>query len=616
MSALAGLSAAILPPELGGPDPEAIERLLSGHLRRMPPVSRAGVRLGATALDWSARLRTGHSLRALDPERRAALLRGVAGLNPGLGLAVEGLKGLVALVHGADSHADSMRARAGARPPARPDPHLDVTPASECNGHTRCDTVVVGSGAGGALAALALARAGHSVLVIEEGRRWSVDDFRRRHPLERFGELYRDGGTTIALGRPPIALPIGRGVGGTTLVNSGTCYAPPPAVRQAWQASGVRLAEPEALARRLHEVRTLLGIAPVPAAVMGRNGELALAGAQALGWRSGPLYRNAPGCGGCCQCSIGCPRNAKAGVHLNALPAACGEGARIVSEGWVERVMVEDGHARGVMVRAPNGRRLRIEAARVVVAAGATETPPLLRRSGLGRHPALGRHLSIHPAVGVAGRFAEPVVAWEGVLQSAGIEELHHDRGILIEATSTPPGMGSLVLPGLGEPLLREIAAASHLATLGAMVADGPVGRVMGRRRGATLIWYPLARETAGRLVEAMAAMARVLFAAGAHEVITGVPGVPPLRPGDDPRATLRAVDPRLLHLAAFHPSGTARAGADPATSPVDPDGRLRGTRGVWVSDASILPTSPTVNPQISIMTLALGVGENASQST
>jgi choline dehydrogenase-like flavoprotein len=614
MSALGSLSAAILPPEHGGPDPDAMARLLAAHLARMPRSTRAGVHAGAAALDWTARVRTGHSLRALDPDRRASLLRAIARLHPGIGLGVEGLKGLVALAHGADSHADSMRARASARPPARTDPRLDVTPAGQCNGVIRCDTVVVGSGAGGALAALALVRAGHSVVIVEEGRRWSVTDFRQRHPLERFGELYRDGGATVALGRPPIALPMGRGVGGTTLVNSGTCYPPPGEVRRAWHASGVRLAEPEALERRLAEVQALLDVAPVPSAVMGRNGELALAGAQALGWRAGPLRRNAPGCGGCCQCSIGCPRNAKAGVHLNALPAACAEGGRIVSEGLVERVMVENGQARGVLVRAAGGRRLRIDASRVVVAAGATETPPLLRRSGLGHHPALGRHLSIHPAVGVAGRFSERVVAWEGVLQSAGVEELHEDRGILIEATSTPPGMGSLVLPGIGEELLREIEDAPHLATLGAMVADGPTGRVIGRRRGATLIWYSLARETAARLIEAMAAMARVLFAAGAHEVITGVPGVPALKPADDARTVLQATDPRLLHLAAFHPGGTARAGGDPATAPVDPDGRLRGTPGVWVSDASILPSSPTVNPQISIMALALGVGENAGR--
>jgi len=69
----------------------------------------------------------------------------------------------------------------------------------------------------------------------------------------------------------------------------------------------------------------------------------------------------------------------------------------------------------------------------------------------------------------------------------------------------------------------------------------------------------------------------------------------------------------RRLRLAAFHPSGTAAAGSDPGRHPVDPEGRLRGVEGVWVADGSILPSCPGVNPQISIMALAAGVGEAAS---
>jgi choline dehydrogenase-like flavoprotein len=72
----------------------------------------------------------------------------------------------------------------------------------------------------------------------------------------------------------------------------------------------------------------------------------------------------------------------------------------------------------------------------------------------------------------------------------------------------------------------------------------------------------------------------------------------------------LRSADPRSLHLAAFHPTGTAAAGADEQLCPVDATGRLRGTDGVWIADASILPSSPEVNPQLSIMALALGVAE------
>ena len=70
--------------------------------------------------------------------------------------------------------------------------------------------------------------------------------------------------------------------------------------------------------------------------------------------------------------------------------------------------------------------------------------------------------------------------------------------------------------------------------------------------------------------------------------------------------------DPRQLHLAAFHPTGSARAGADAARHPVDQHGRLRGVEGVWLCDASVLPSCPTVNPQVSIMAVALHISDTA----
>ena len=95
------------------------------------------------------------------------------------------------------------------------------------------------------MAASTLARAGLDVVVVEEGRRFSVEEFRTQHPLERFASLYRDAGGTVALGRPPVLLPIGRGVGGTTLVNSGTCYRTPERVLERWRdQAGVEWTDP------------------------------------------------------------------------------------------------------------------------------------------------------------------------------------------------------------------------------------------------------------------------------------------------------------------------------------------------------------------------------------
>ena len=75
----------------------------------------------------------------------------------------------------------------------------------------------------------------------------------------------------------------------------------------------------------------------------------------------------------------------------------------------------------------------------------------------------------------------------------------------------------------------------------------------------------------------------------------------------------MERLDVRRLRLAAFHPTGSAAAGSDPARHPVGPKGRLRGVDGVWVADGSILPSCPGVNPQVSIMAIAAGVGEAAA---
>ena len=549
---------------MGVEDPAEAERLarrVEGITRAFPAHARLGLQIGSGVLDVAARLRTGRALRDLDPARRDAVCSALASRRAGAAL-IDVLKFPVLLAAGTER-------LPGPEPAAydgRPDPELDCVSAAGWPACSTADAVVIGSGAGGAMAARTLARAGMSVVVLEEGRRFRASDFRGRPPLDRFLDLYRDGGATIALGRVPVLLPSGRGVGGTTLINCGTSYRTPDRVLRRWADLGVDL-DPA----YLREVERILAVAEQPIDVLGRNGLIVLDGARRLGWRAAPLRRNAPGCDGCCQCIVGCPHNAKNGVHLNALPQACDAGARVVMQAQVLRVLTERGRAAGVRAVRPDGSSFEILSPVVVIAAGASQTPPLLRRSGLGGHPGIGRGMAVHPAASLAGRFEEPVVSWKGVLQSVGVEELH-DQGILIEATASPPGMSSFVLPGVGRALRAELDGADRLAIVGAMIADAPSGRVYGRRR--PIVRYDLARDDEAKLRRAIVAMGRILFAAGAREVLTGI---------------------------ARHPVG--RSG-----SPVTEQGRLRGTRGVYIADASILPTCPEVNPQLTIMAMALSV--------
>jgi choline dehydrogenase-like flavoprotein len=135
------------------------------------------------------------------------------------------------------------------------------------------------------------------------------------------------------------------------------------------------------------------------------------------------------------------------------------------------------------------------------------------------------------------------------------------------------------------------------------------VGRVRGARRA--VVGYDLTRADGAKLTRAVWAMGRVLFAAGAREVLTGIPRHERVRTEADLADAVAHADPRHLHLAAFHPTGTARLGADAQAAPVDPEGRLRGAEGLWVADASVVPTCPQVNPQVAIMALALSIASH-----
>ena len=305
------------------------------------------------------------------------------------------------LAHGADTFAEEIAAVGSRHEPSRPDPADDVTPAAEWPDTSSCDAVVIGSGAGGAFAARALARAGLRHRDRRGGRALDrradpqlapARPLRRHLPRRRHDDGLRQPGDRAAAG--PGGRRHDRDQLGHLLPapDRGRDRLAPSSMGSPWPISSCSARESPTSKRRSASPRHRWRC--WAATENSRSRER-----RRSDWQSAPLRRNAPGCRGACQCAIGCPNNAKGGVHLNALPQACEAGARIVTGLSVKRVLTERGRATGVEAPRADGR-VRISAPKVIVAAGAIGTPPLLRRSGLGDHPQMGRSLSIHPAPG------------------------------------------------------------------------------------------------------------------------------------------------------------------------------------------------------------------------
>jgi choline dehydrogenase-like flavoprotein len=477
---------------------------------------------------------------------------------------------------------------------------------------TRADVVVVGSGAGGAVVAATLAERGIDVIVVEEGPNVVAERDFSGAVFDRFQRLYRDNGTTLVLGRPPIPLPLGRAVGGTTVVNAGTCFRAPDRVLERWEREyGLTDVAGEGLDAHYEALEDALNVRPIPWELLGPNAMAAHRGAAALGMSGGPLLRNIGDCHGCGQCVFGCPTNAKQAMHISYLPRAAAHGARIFSRCRVERVLLEDGRAVGVTAVVSDGSERRgtieIGAEHVVVCAGAIHTPVLLQRSGVADPSGqTGRNLRVHPASGVSGVMDDEARYWQGTLQSYYIDQLFDSHELMFEATTAVPGVGAGSLPGIGVEAMDDLASFGRLATLGFYVSDTSKGRVRRMPWGEVVATYRMNELDARRFSTGVTTAAEILFAAGAKKVYPGVAGVDAITGMDELRSVKdNGVLPERLRLSAFHPMGTVRAGADPGRSVVDPWGRHHALANLWVADASTFPNCVGVNPQMTIMALA-----------
>jgi choline dehydrogenase-like flavoprotein len=457
------------------------------------------------------------------------------------------------------------------------------------------DACVIGTGAGGAPAAALLAEAGMRVVVLEEGELHGPETMTAR-PRDMMPRLYRDGGQIATIGNPPIVLPLGRGVGGTTLINSGTCFRTPPEVLERWRADhGLELD----LEAEFALVEDAIGVREVPPELAGRNATLVKEAADRLGISAGYLKRNARGCIGSGVCAFGCPTGAKQHAGQVWIPRATAAGAALHTNARAQRILVERGRVRGVQTRS-----LRVQADRVIVAAGTLLTPLLLRANRIGASSGqLGRNLTIHPASAARALYDEEIDPWAGVPQSVYVDELASE-GIMLEGIAGPPDQGAMSTPRTGAEHRELMLNARRTGSFGVMVSDSARGSVR-RVAGRMVVRYDLHPRDAERFRRGFELLARIFFAAGAREVIVPIDGVPTLRDGDlTPLQGLR-VRPRQIGAMAFHPLGTARAGADPATSVVDPDLQVHGVAGLHVADGSVVPSSLGVNPQITIMALA-----------
>ncbi|MEW5851930.1 MAG: GMC family oxidoreductase [Myxococcota bacterium] len=476
------------------------------------------------------------------------------------------------------------------------------------------DVVIAGSGAGGAAAARTLARAGLKVLVLEEGGRHGGPQFTGKDMPWSLRNLYRDRGLQVFEGSVIAPLPAGRVVGGSTVINSGICFRAPDARLTEWrETAGIRWLTTERMKALYDEVEATIGVVETHPGIARQNNLVFLRGAERLGLTRGFIRRNAPGCTGCGVCHMGCPSGGKWSVDKNFLSQAEDAGAEVLPRARVAGLRVESGRCTGVNVDLLDENHnvvgnAAITAGRTILSSGSIGTPLILLRSDVGTKSGhVGQHLSMHPGVTGVALYDEEIKPWSGVPQGA-FAELPDNPNVLLETFNVSLDLYYQLIGFAGPQGLARMKQANHLGSAGGMLRDRSVGSVGLGDGWRARIRYTLHDDDRRNGIHGMRWLCKLHFAAGAREVLPGRKGADFVKTEAEALGALtddmQATD--FLQLYASHPMGTCRMNADPGQGVVDPEGRVHGVKDLYVMDASIFPSSLGVNPQMTVMAMAM----------
>lgn len=465
--------------------------------------------------------------------------------------------------------------------------------------HHDCDVLIVGSGAGGATTAAVLAEAGHDVLIVEEGP-WIEQGSLSPFSLDQMDKQYRSGGVTVALGVPSIAYTEGRCAGGGTEVNSGLYWRPPEHTLDRWRDRySIRDFATEDLLSICEEVETALSVQTVP----GEHTEasrILQRGADRLGWQNGeiPRWMTYPE-------GAGATEGKRQSMTRTYLPRAFEAGARILCDHRLDKI-VRKGR-RAVSARLTHDDQpVTIAFRDVIVCGGAIQTPAILQRAGL-RHR-IGRTLAVHPTVKLSAKFDAAAHGAVNTPEDVSVYQVKQFApNMSFGGSASHPGLVALALSDNWREFGKAVTSWPELAIYYAAITSegrGMVQAVPGMRD--PIVTYHLTRRDRDLLGQGLARLAMVMLEADAEEVYPAFKGAPIVRNRADIGVMTSMFAAAKASVMTVHLCSTAPMGDDEKRCATDSHGLVHGTDNVFVNDAALLPEAPGVNPQASVMAVAI----------
>jgi choline dehydrogenase-like flavoprotein len=493
------------------------------------------------------------------------------------------------------------------------------------------DVCIIGSGAAGAILGTKLVKAGNSVVILEKGGYYDGESMNQRES-DMIPLLWKNAGANFT-SNLRIAIAQGSCLGGSTVINDAVCFRIPELVIKQWNNMGVNISKSE-WDKANDEVAKRINMVEVTEEELNTNARKLKEACEIfkLEGKSIKHSKNQRNCGPsitdpslkscvkCGFCHLGCHYDTKQSMLVTYIHDALADDSldyTVYCNCDADTITYDKGIATGVNGTFRNSSnmetyRIRVNAKIIVLSAGSIASSNLLQKSFIGGEK-VGKGLALHPAPFVMGLFDEEIRGNRGIPMSYTCHEFGITNGIekggfLIESIFLPIFQMALAIPSFGLDHSKMMRNYNHYTMAGIMTRDEPVGKVLLSYNGNPKVVYNISDQTINDMARGMGILSRMWFSIGAKAVITSHRDIYEIgTKADIPKLKdLVRSNADGLMLGSAHPQGGNRMGEDQDKCVVDSDCKVFGFDNLYVCDASVFPTALGVNPQLTVMALAM----------